>query len=268
MAQRKYLLKELEKKEQLRAEKQKEYDHLARQCGQKEGQITDLENQIQTTYSGMFARLLHRREAEAEEAANTILRNRISEFRSELDQITGQRDEADRILRGILEDIANLSNQDDRLQEEIERDEKALERIQRNFDLLKEREDQIAAQKEKVEELRKDPALSAYTQEELIAMGSSGKDPECLVSARKKLAEDAEAYLKAVSGIAEIQKQLVYLRDVLRGEALPEEVSVRKAAEWLVFVMPALAMSEACRNDAGLSGLPVMHAEEGEQHSG
>ena len=68
IAQRKYLGRELERKQHQSEDIEKKLGHRQRQAAQKQAQIKDTENRIATTYAGVFARFLHRREAEAETA--------------------------------------------------------------------------------------------------------------------------------------------------------------------------------------------------------
>jgi hypothetical protein len=73
-----------------------------------------------------------------------------------------------------------------------------------------------------------------------------------------QLASAAEDYLKAVGGIAEIQRQYVLLRDMLKGEAIDDVEAKRRALQWLTMTVPLICISEACRKELSLPELPAV----------
>ena len=259
VAQRKYLQKELGRKEEIRSERQKNADHLDRHIEQKETQIRDIESHMTSEYTGRFVRLLYRKEAGAEKAANDSLKRQADVFRDELDSLKEERKEAEEALRSVLEEIAVLSSQDDRLAADIARDEQLLERSRRNMDNLKKREEQIASLRKEIAALHAGSVLSSYSEEEVMRMGTVTM-PECLKDALGKLTDDAEAYLKAVLGISDLQRHLVYLRDVLNKEAIPDPSEVMTAMQWLVLCIPAVCMTEELLQKIGLPDFPVLYA--------
>ena len=258
VAQRKYLARELEKKTAEEAAGQKELGHLQRQIAQKQAQIKDAESRIQTTYSGRLARMLHRREADAEQAANAVLKEQADAFRAEEKELTVQKDSVVSALRRVQQELKTLQSQDERLNSEIGKDEKALERIQKNFNALKESEGEIRACTEAIRELASEGPLAKMSFEELLETGSMSEHPACMKEALDQLASAAEDYLKAVGGIAEIQRQYVLLRDMLKGEAIDDVEAKRRALQWLTMTVPLICISEACRKELSLPELPAV----------
>lgn len=258
VAQRKYLARELERKQKDEAEKEKELAHLQRHIAQKQAQVKDAESRIQTTYSGRLARMLHRREADAEQAANAVLKEQADAFREEEKKLTEQKDRIARALQQIRQELSTLTSQDERLSSEIGKDEKALERIQKNFNILKEREEAIQSCREKILQLALEGPLTGMSFEELLETGSMSEHPACMKAALDQLASAAEDYLKAVSGIADIQRQLVLLRDMLKGEAIDDMEARKRGLQWLAMTVPAICMSEACRKEIALPELPAV----------
>lgn len=258
VAQRKYLARELERKETEEAARQKELGHLQRQIAQKQAQIKDAESRIQTTYSGRLARMLHRREADAEQAANAVLKEQADAFRAEEKELTVQKDHVVSELRRLQQELKTLTSQDSRLNSEIGKDEKSLERIQKNFNALKEREEEIRECTAAIRELASEGPLANMSFEELLEAGSMNEYPACMKDALDQLSSAAEDYLKAVSGIAEIQRQFVLLRDMLKGEAITDAETMRQSLQWLTMTVPVICMSEACRKEIEMPDLPAV----------
>jgi chromosome segregation ATPase len=257
IAQRKYLGRELERKQHQSEDIEKKLGHLERQAAQKQAQIKDTENRIATTYAGVFARFLHRREAEAETAANAALKAQAEAFRKEADDLMAEIKEAEKQRRQILEEYASLHSQDERLSEEIGKDERSLERIQKSFDALNERTEAISRCEEKIRQLAANGPLQGYAFAQLTDIGASTERPQCLVNALDALSNAAEDYLKAVLGISEIQKQLVLLRDMLKGEVIEDAQVKANAMKWVLLCIPVLCMSASCVEECGLGELPA-----------